>query len=226
MVGGEVLGVAAHTCGELGELVECGILTDQRELALDDAKVQSPDVFEDAADPAGRVVPALARRARPVRAAANDHEHGGLAREGLARAGRETGVGEGEVDPGLQMLGDSEVVEGGGNEDRLGVEQFIDDGRGEGDSFALLGRTLGLGGVAREDGVGPRGRRQRVKADVATGDGRVGLGLAPGVLDDVANGASRRKRDMVTPRVYGLLLLLYMLLVKKKLLLPGEHQLM
>ena len=76
---------ACSSAGEVGELVEGRVDADEGELALDDGQVGAPDVGEDAAQVAGGVVPALARGARAVGAAAHGGEHDRLAGE---RGGR------------------------------------------------------------------------------------------------------------------------------------------
>jgi len=50
------LGCGLQVGGDIGELVERGIHSHERELALHDGEVEAPHVLEHAAEPAGRVV--------------------------------------------------------------------------------------------------------------------------------------------------------------------------
>jgi hypothetical protein len=69
---GERLGVETHLGCEVSELMKGRILTDEGELARDDANVESPHVFEDATNPAGGVAPSLTRSTRSVSAASKN----------------------------------------------------------------------------------------------------------------------------------------------------------
>jgi hypothetical protein len=128
VVGGLALGLPLELGGDLGEGVEGGVDAHEGELALDHGQVGSPDVGEDAPQVAGGVVPALARRTRSVGASAHRGEHNGLAGEQRPRL--PTRVGDHEVDPRLEVLGDPEVVERHGEQHRVGVEQLVDQPSG------------------------------------------------------------------------------------------------
>jgi hypothetical protein len=110
-------------------------------LGLDNLQVQVPDVGEDAAHPPGGVVPSLARGSGTVVAAAHRHEHGRLAGQDGRSSGGHAGVGDNHVDPGLEVLRDAEVVERDGEQQRIGRDELVGQGRGERQRGPLLVRA-------------------------------------------------------------------------------------
>jgi len=196
--GGE--GLARHRGGGVGGVLELGRLVleavkrrvhaDQGELALNDGQVRAPDIGEDAAQVGGGVVPAFARGTRPVGAAADDDEHGRLARQ--QRLVGPLGARYDQVDPGLDVLRDAEVVERDGEQHRVRGAQLIGQADREGQGGALL---LGAGlfrGPRGPERARPGGRRQRLGAEVLADDHAAGVPGLPLGLDDVRDGAARR----------------------------------
>ncbi len=141
MTAGLFFGLVAQLAGEIGEQVQGGIDADQGELGLDDLQVEMPDVGQDAAHPSGRVVPFLAGGSGPVVAAVHGHEHGGLAGQDGLGAGGHARVGDDHVGPGLEVLRHPEVVERGGEQQRVGRDELVGQGRGERQRTLLLVRA-------------------------------------------------------------------------------------
>ena len=129
--GGE--GLARHRGGGVGgvlelsrqvrEAVEGGVHANQGELALDDGQVRAPDVGDDAAQVGGRMIPAVARGARPVGTATDNDEDGRLARE--QRLVRVLRARHDQVDPGLDVLRNAEVVQRHGEQRRVGGAHLV-----------------------------------------------------------------------------------------------------
>ncbi len=82
-------------------------------------------------------------------------------------AGGHPRVGDHEVDVGLEVLGDPEVVERDGEEQRVRGDQLVDQAGRERGGVGLGRGALVGGDVRAGDGVGPRGGRDRVGAEVA-----------------------------------------------------------
>jgi hypothetical protein len=118
-----------------------GLTPTRVKLGLDNLQVQVPDVGEDAAHPPGGVVPSLARGSGTVVAAAHRHEHGRLAGQDGRSSGGHAGVGDNHVDPGLEVLRDAEVVERDGEQQRIGRDELVGQGRGERQRGPLLVRA-------------------------------------------------------------------------------------
>jgi hypothetical protein len=97
-----------------------------------------PNVGEDAAHPPGGVVPSLARGSGTVVAAAHRHEYGRLAAQDGRSSGGHARVGDEHVDPGLEVLPDAEVVQRGGEQQRVGRDELVGQGRGERQRAPLL----------------------------------------------------------------------------------------
>src|SRR5664279_2735294 len=97
-------GSRTKLCREVFELIERWIHSGQGELGLDDVQIEPPDVLEDAAVPAGRVVPALAWCACGVAAAAHHNQHRGPSGGRRFESRCQARIGQHEVDPGLEVL--------------------------------------------------------------------------------------------------------------------------
>jgi hypothetical protein len=93
------------------------------------------------------------------------------------------------------VLRHAEVVERGGQQQRIGRDELVGQGRAEGQRGLLLGRARLLGRAPGENGGRPGRRRHRVDPDVAADDGLVRVHVAPLLLDDVGDGAAVRTLD-------------------------------
>ena len=181
-------------CSGIGERVERGVHPDQREFPLDDGEIGTPDVADDAPEVAGRVIPALPRRAGPVGAAPHGAQHHLLARQQRCTPRGRTRIGDDQVDPGLEVLRDAEVVERHGQQDRVRGEQLVDQHCRQRNGRLLFGRAIGLREVRGADRTGPGVGGQDVNADVPTFHGVAGMGGKPLGLR-----RCRRSRDWPSP---------------------------
>jgi endonuclease/exonuclease/phosphatase family metal-dependent hydrolase len=186
--GGRVRGVL-HLRRLLAELIESRIDPDQREFALDDGQLGTPHVREDSPQVTGGVIPPFTRRPGPVGPAAHGNQDSRGARQ--QRAGRAVvRGGDDQVDPGLDVLGDAEVVQRHREQHLVRGGQLARQLGSKRDCGALgLAAVLFWKPCARYR-VRPCIRRQRIGAYV-TADHRVtGVGLMPLRLHDVGDRAT------------------------------------
>jgi hypothetical protein len=90
------------------------------------------------------------------------------------------------------VLGDAEVVEGHREEQGVGVEELVDQSRHQIHRGALLGTARGDIEASGPDRQGPGARVERLDAEVAVGDRRLGPRLAPRGLHHVGQRAAHR----------------------------------
>jgi hypothetical protein len=93
------------------------------------------------------------------------------------------------------VLGDAEVVQRDGEQQRLGVEQFVGQGRGEGLGLGLLGSALPRQQPGAGDGRTPRPGREGLGPEVAAHHRCGRFSDAPAGLDDVGDLAAGRPLD-------------------------------
>src|SRR5439155_1095746 len=131
---GPLVGLDAQGRGRLAEVGHRRVDVGERELAVDDGQVDVPGVLEDPAQVRGGVGPALAGRAGPVPATAGDDQGDRAAGERLVAAARaQPRRGEQQVDPGLDVLRDPEVVQGYRDHGGVGADELVGQLRGEGE---------------------------------------------------------------------------------------------
>jgi hypothetical protein len=131
------------------------------------------DQIAEAAVPGGAVIPTMARGARAIAAATGNNELGGAALYRALDTGRQARIGEHDVGPGLEVLGDAEIVERKRKDIGIGLYEFIGQLGCQLQGRSLAGGALLGCGVGREYRIGPGRGGQRAQADFAPGKGDV-----------------------------------------------------
>src|SRR5664280_2475619 len=135
---------------------------------------------------------ALAWRARSIGTAPNCAQHQLLARKKTWTAGSGTWIGDDQVDPRLEVLGDTEVVERHSQQDCVRGEQLVNQDCSQCDGGLLLRRAIGFRYVRGADSARPSVGRQDVNADVSALYGVAGMDGKPFGFDDVGDLATGR----------------------------------
>lgn len=188
-----LLGVSERCLLQCGALllepVESRVDSDQGEVALHEGDVATELVGEDADQPWRAVVPAGLRAVLAVVAAAADDDDDVLAPEDLPQRCCDD---EDLVDPGLDELVDTPVVQAGREEDRLGVGQLLEELLRQGEAGLLVGGPLPVRNLVATDGSDPGAGQDRARGEVAVDDGGIGVLVVPVLLNLVGKSSARR----------------------------------